>query len=200
MQGNSHTQEAAFMTNPQSERKKIQQQTKTWADYGIQALLALSFVLIGVYYAFVTYNGTHAFPTVAVASSNFWTYVIFLAIVFWLVFELIMRLYFFFVSLSIYVFVVPKKESFNLFRLFYAFRNFVVGAVYLLVFKFPLMFNFLGVIAIAFDFVFLFLFFFVIKKKFLNDLLAPFALKAFIRPFLIYQIVVAVFTFGGLLI
>lgn len=186
----------------QSNNTPIAQKTqqKTWADVGIQVFLAASFLLTAIFYTFSAYNGSFLFESANSAMSNFWIYAVFLSLVFWLIFELVMRLYFFFVSTSIYVFTVPKKESYNLFRLLYAIRNIVVGTFYLLVFKFPLILNFLSVIGLVFNFAFLFAFFAVIKQKYLDALLAPFALKAFLRPFLIYQLILSVFSIGGLLL
>lgn len=169
-------------------------------EYLIILLMFCSFLILGAFRAF-----EHGYQIGGVsvgdsASSAFWSYAVYLAIISWIIFELVMRLYYFFVSLSVYVFVVPKKDAYCTFRAFYALRNVFVAGLGFLLFISPIWVNFYPVVVVLIDFIMLFFVFLWFKKKYLGVLLAPFAWKALLRPFIIYEFVLLIFNIGGLVL
>ena len=163
-------------------------------------LLAMSFFVLGIFRAFEAGNGSTLVAENNTAVSTYWSYVVFMALLGWVVFELVLRLYYFFVSMSIYTFTIPKKGAFSVFRMVFAARNLIVAGFSFLLFVYPLFSIYLAVVTLVVDFLSFVCAFVVIKKKYLNELLSPFAWKAFLRPFVIYEtLILVVRLMGGVL-
>lgn len=165
---------------------------KTLAEWGVLIALLLSFVFLGIFEAFKFGNGRGVVASTESQLAAYLTYVAFFAVIGWLLFELVMRLYYFFVSMSIYVFVVPKRKAYYTMRMAWACRNVFVAAISLLLFASPIFVNYLWVITLIIDFFAIVITFLWLKKKYFGNLLAPFAWKAFLRPFIIYEIVMLI--------
>lgn len=159
--------------------------------------LVLSFVFVSIFGAFEMGNGLSIVGARESAQSAYFTYVVYSAVIGWILFELFMRLYYFFVSLSMYVFVVPKKAAYETLRISFILRNVLVGAISLLLFASPIWYNYLQFFTILIEFGTLAFAFVLIKKKYLKELLAPYAWKAFMRPFLIYEVLSLLVMIGG---
>ena len=168
-------------------------------DAIVLLFLSLSFFLLGMFRAFEMGNGQSTIFASGAAGSSYWTYAIFMAVLGWVAFELVLRLYYFFVSLSIYTFTVPKKRAFYVFRTVFIFRNLVVAGVSFLLFVNPLFVLYLQLMTLVVDFLAFVLAFSIINRKYLSELLAPFAWRAFLRPFLVYESIVIALGMGGLL-
>jgi len=168
-------------------------------NYLAVIVLALSFFVLGMFRAFEMGNGRNLVAAGSSAFSSYWSYVVFMAALSWAIFELVLRLYYFFVSFSIYTFTIPKKYAFGVFRVVYALRNLIIAGISFLLFIQPLFFLYLPAITLVIDFLVFVCAFLIIKKKYLNVLLAPFAWKAFLRPFVIYETLIIAFQLGGLL-
>ena len=169
------------------------------SDYLILLALAASFFVLGMFRAFDVGNGRAIATVSGSAAFSYWAYVLFMAAIGWGVFELVLRLYYFFVSLSIFTFVVPKKRALYVFRWVFAIRNLAVAGLSFLLFVSPVFVNYLAVLTFVLDFFAFVAAFAVICGNYLNELLAPFAWKAFLRPFILYETIIAIFQCGGVL-
>ena len=187
---------------PNTDIHVIQAQTKpkkTTAEWIILLCLCVSFLFIGTFRAFENGNGSAMVSAGEQASTAFWFNAFFYALIAWVVFELLMRAYYFFVSMSMYVFVVPKRGAYYILRMFYAVRNVVVGGLYFLLFVSPIWINFVPFFVMIVDYVALMATFFLIRKQYLGTLLAPFAWRSFLKPFLVYEIIAIALSIGGVL-
>lgn len=178
---------------------KLLTNRKTGTDYFVLVVLACSFFLVGMFRAFEMGNGRSVVSIELSPAMTYWAYVLFMGALAWIVFELVLRLYYFFVSMSIFSFAVPKMRAFYIFRLFYAIRNFVAIGLSFLLFVWPVFLNYLAVIELVVDFAALVGAFIVIAKKYLGELLSPFAWKAFLRPFVVYETIMIALRLGGVL-
>ena len=164
----------------------------------IFALIA-SFVLLSAFRTFEFGNGSAMAVAGESPSGVFWSYTLYLTLISWLIFELIMRAYYFFVSLSMYAFVIPKKDAYYILRVVFAVRNILVASFSFLLFVSPIFINYISVITLIVDFLALVSAFLWIKKYYLGDVLAPFVWKSFLRPFVIFEIISVAFNIGGIL-
>ena len=164
----------------------------------IFALLA-SFVLLSSFRTFEFGNGAAMVVAGESASGVFWSYTFYLTLISWLIFELVMRAYYFFVSLSMYAFVIPKRDAYYILRAVFAVRNILIASFSFLLFVSPIFINYISVIALIIDFLALVLAFLWIKKYYLGDVLAPFVWKSFLRPFIVFEIISIAFSLGGVL-
>ena len=85
------------------------------------------------------------------------------------------------------------------FRFAFAIRNLIVAGISFLLFVQPLFLNYLSVIVLVVDFCTFVFAFFVIARLYLNVILLPFAWKAFLRPFIVYETIIFALNLGGLL-
>ena len=182
-----------------TKRNYLMTNKRTGTDFIVLVVLACSFFAIGMFRAFEMGNGRSVLSLGLSPAMTYWAYVLFMGALGWIVFELVLRLYYFFVSMSIFTFAVPKIRAFYIFRLFYAIRNIVVAGLSFLLFVSPVFVNYLSVFSLILDFVVLLCIFGVVCKKYLGTLLAPFAWKAFLRPFVIYETILIALQFGGIL-
>ena len=168
-------------------------------DIFVTMFLLASFFVYGMFRAFELGNGRTLSAVDSSPASAYWGYTIFSAIIAWAIFELIMRLYYFFVSLSIFSFVLPKKRAYVTFRFFYAIRTLLVTGLSFLLFVSPVFVNFLTLFTLIIDMLMFVGMFFVLRANYFKILLAPFAWKAFLRPFLIFETIMLLLQVGGII-
>ena len=177
---------------------KIKKDSKPYDVFIVLGLVA-SFFVFGIFRAFETGNGTNIVTAGMTASSSFVVYVFYNALLSWLLFELVMRCYYFLVSFSIFSFVVPKKRFYYTFRAFWAIRNVIVAGIYFLLFASPIFINYVTLMVLIVDFLVFVGMFLWLKTKYFKLLMAPFAWRAFLRPFIVFETILVCFTLGGVL-
>lgn len=172
---------------------------RKYCDYLVMAFLLGSFFVYGMFRAFELGNGRAIASVSSSANSTYWAYVIFAALLGWIVFELVMRLYYFFVSFSIFTFALPKKRAFYVFRFFFAIRTLVITGLSFLLYVSPVFVNYLAFLTLIVDFCIFVCVFLVLKQRYFKTLLAPFAWKALLRPFLIFETIIVLLQVGGMI-
>ena len=179
--------------------KMYKTEQKNGYDLLVMFFLLGSFFVYSMFRAFELGNGRAIVSISSSATTTYWAYAIFTALIAWVIFELVMRLYYFFVSFSIFMFALPKKRAFVVFRFFYAIRTLVVAGLSFLLFASPIFVNYLSFFILIVDMLMFVGVFFALKAKYFKTLLAPFAWKALLRPFLIFETLMILLQVGGVL-
>lgn len=172
-------------------RKKfiIDKNRSVFSKFGLPFLLYLSFIWLNLYSAL---SDLHDVFYVYESYENLTLYLLFsvsvLVLIEYIIFELIFFVYRLFLGFSIYSFLIPKNVLLDKFRLFFIFRNIILGFIFNLRFFFPYINTYLCAIELIMNFIFIIALYFDLKKNYVDTLVAQHAFRMFVIPIIIYEV------------
>ena len=113
--------------------------------------------------------------------------------------ELFFRIYRHILSYKVYTFVVPNDKIKIEFRLYFILRNIIFGIINNLCFLYPFLYNAYEFFNIFTTLLIIVLFAYNIQKKYSEPIIAHFVFKNFYKPVLIYEIIMGLYYFWGVM-
>ena len=107
----------------------------------------------------------------------------------WLVFELLLFIYRFSLGFSIYTFIVPSFAIKDNIKWCIVLRNLISGCLYFLCFFSPEIYPLISIIDVVVLFLAFVVFAFFNMKRYVDPVVAPFAFKGLVLPFIIYEFI-----------
>lgn len=121
------------------------------------------------------------------------------ALISWLFFEIIFRLYREILAYKIYSFVVPKENFKVESRLFYCYRNIIYGIFVNLCFFFPYLYLYNIFFSVIATLLMTLLYAIHIKKKYSESIIGHFVFKSFVVPLFVFEIIMIFFNLVGVI-
>lgn len=181
--------------------------TKQKSSYGwlFIVLLILSFLWMNIFPAASSVIGSYemGYGNILDAASPNFMYVVMLcfaqALLSWLVFEIVFKIYREILAYRIYSFVVPLDNLKNDSRLFYTYRNLIYGLFINLCFFFPYLYTFNITISVIVTVAMIILYAYHIKKTYSESIIGHFVFKNFTVPLFVFEILIIIFQLWGIL-
>lgn len=95
--------------------------------------------------------------------------------------------------------MIPKFVLIDKFRLWYLFRNILLGVIFNLRFFFPYIGTYLCVFELIFNFVFIICLYFDLSKNYVESLVGQFVFKSLAVPVILYEIYTVIVMMVGVL-
>lgn len=168
-------------------------------------LLILSFFWINIYPTFgsVIYSFELGYGNVLNTASGNLSYLIFSTllqgIIAWLAFEIVFWIYREVLSFKIYSFVMPLQKFKIESRLFYFYRNILVGIFINLSFFFPYLYIFSPLFSIIITLAMILIYAKHIKNKYSESIIGHFVFKTYIVPLFVFEIISVFIQVWGIL-
>lgn len=121
------------------------------------------------------------------------------ALISWLFFEIIFRLYREILAYRIYSFVVPKENFKVESRLFYCYRNLIYGVFINLCFIFPYLYIYNIFFSVVTTLLMTLLYAIHIKKKYSESIIGHFVFKSFVVPLFVFEIIMIFLNLMGVM-
>ena len=181
-------------------RLRLPAERSFFSKFCLPVLLFFSFVWL---YLYTTLSDINDVLFVNETFSSLPTYlifsVLFVSLVDYLVFELEFFVYRLFIGFSIYSFMIPKNVLIDKFRMWYIFRNLILGLVFNLRFFFPFIGTYLIIIELIANFAFIFLLFNDLKKDYVEPIVGQYVFKTLVLPVILYEIYIVITQMVGVL-
>ena len=120
-------------------------------------------------------------------------------IISYVIFEILLFIYKFFVGFSVYAFLIPVRVFNDKFRMWFLFRNLIAGVIYNLRIFVPYISAYLCIIDLIFNMIFILVLFADIAKKHVEPLVRQFVFRIMVTPIFIYEFIVVIRLVVGVL-
>lgn len=171
-----------------------------FSRFGLPLLLILSFAWLNLYSFLVESNDVFGgYMQYGSITTYLFVTVAFLALVEYLIFELLFFIYRVFLSFSIYSFMIPKSILINKFRMWFCVRNVVLGFVFNLRFFFPYINAYLCVFELIMNFAFIMALYLDLKREHIEPLVGQYVFRTLVLPVVLYEIYVMITLMVGVL-
>lgn len=181
-------------------QRNIMLKKKSTFSKAIPVLLFLSFIWLNFYSTMTNVN------TINFNVGHFGNLPVYLlidvlmvAVIDYLVFELLFFVYRFILGFSIYSFMIPKPVLKDKFRFWYFVRNLVLGFVYNVRFFFPVFTTYLCVFELIMNFIFIICFYFDLSVEYVEPLVGQFVFKTLAVPVVLYEVYSVIVLLVGVL-
>ena len=175
-------------------------QRSAFSRWGLPLLVLISFIWLNLYSTLTQANGLLVDHSMFVSATSYIvTIILFSGVIEYLLFELLFFVYRLFIGFSIYSFLIPKNVMLDKFRLWYIFRNILLGIVFNLRFFIPYISVYLCVFELIFNFAFIIGLYFALSKNYIEPLVGQFVFKTLSIPVFIYEIYIVIKLMVGVL-
>lgn len=173
---------------------------KSWFSKFMPVLLLLSFIWLH-FYTTMTNANTMTFNMGNLGSLPAYLFfdVLLMGIIDYTVFEILFFIYRFFIGFSIYSFMIPKNVLKDKFRLWYFFRNIILGLVFNLRFFLPFISVYLSIFELMLNFLFIIALYFDLSNEYVEPIVGQFVFKTLAVPVVLYEAYKVIVLMAGVL-